>query len=1645
MSKSILEKTSFSIIRTNPRLTSNVRLITDSRDRMYLESFSVNDELSKSKYKGFKVSSNSDYYFDLFRFYNNKTTFSKEIAFQLFEKDNGLSLKDKYGLQYDTTYGYGAKAIPSKLYDEEFSMFAPMWIEPNNIPDYFIICRLEDPVSVNTKNSATEFDQNVFDQITDPKNFTKNILDKSTIISSFDLTNESNLGRYIRKHANNIDFPEASVLANWEKDKYFEYNGINLARPGFISKKVDMYYESWPNDKTIIEFENSITDGFAKSGIAHPNVLNLEFLFDDEDATKYTFNRYFGLYVNKAQYNEFFIDGNKLFDDRFNQPTQLPVPIKNDVGYKDNIEDQIQINSNGIYVYAETPVISSLPGATAFFPNQIVNGEARIGYCQDAAGNFHKIKNNSAFPNDTLQLNDTTINWKDFSGFQAPENYVNAEFNYSVKGRPACVIEFTSQPINDDEFRIYFTDPNDLSGLDFIDNFTMTASNTIPLRTSVSNAYSTLGSTDDIAIAFSSAVNHAASLFNDLLSIRAIAIGSKVVIFSRVPSETWNKIKVTSFSQSVLSSNIAIKFISGIDSNGYVSTTYQSSPQPFTPVIGWLASGNFVGGNDNTKAKIKVSSDDTSLFSTDKYLVTNKGYSKIKNVVPYLDQPVRDNAGRIIGFTDFEKYFTVNIEDNTNEDIQLTSSSQAVIVPLRFNNCGLLSIYPIKDFDFDFFNIQYDKDADANVTKLRNFYLGQTGPFGQTSAFDPSAPGLTGSTGWIDQIIGPSSAFVDNGEFSGLMGISNLIDDTDSVIYNEYDRLKENDIKEFALDSRVVPFINKWVYDDGSKDVRENPYRLNSNAAFRYPNFGPSFREFDSNPKFFTHEWYYLQKYPPYMSIDERIDSFSYFNDAINIGATTYSGATADLGLTTVISTTGTELDDYFTEYFTREIIFPPNQSSGIAVNQEVRYSTFAYGTEARFPETVFRGAKVVIKERFDKTPINFNINKQKLKRGTKYNDYKFACCLSLVDTGVLYKIIENEKFKTITLLVEAGLRNENFTKIGGTPIGSTSADDYFIDRSLIYTLRDQIEIDAVSGNYEPSNQTLSGALYYWEPADPSLSPNVDPASCRLYFTTNTLTGTIPDLFNELSLNEQGAYNRVVIPNPTNPAMVWVADGISQVSSDVIICDTFQEYDAATISVLQSTNLFIAPLLPPPSPPNFTGIFDATGLWKEVPTYLDGGYRGYANVINQLSFAEIADSINRGDPNVVYITVKEDGTVVENDKLLELSIPTEAVKANYLVPREDTEVPNQLDSILSGDVAGFRMGASQDAVLNIQSRYNGRYQPKFNNLAGFTDYRFRWDLEKYKLGTLDLKYGTRYYGFDKYMNLEFNVEDPNFFNLKNYFYNKVNPENPSGVLKLSDTNRPSLYPKIGEVAVDKRNMYLWLSNWDMNYYQKAVDRTTEEKIIGYRGTIENKAFFSSKIMSIPDSIRLENWEVIELSDLAGGLSDITNVSANVARSDNKTSTPKPSQPAGNSQPAASNAKTDKKELILDVFTTKALTKYLRADGIDSEFIEYVNPSFSFGELGLDDDIEQYIANNIFERYEIKQIIFYESIYKNNVFSVNELELNLTNKELLEKGFKISENLSVKFFTDSPLNFKLIYNIPKLNNYSISFKVDLVKK
>ena len=74
MSKNFVIDNSFQLIRTNPKLTSNVKVVVDKEQHIYLESFNSNKQLSDNKYKHFRVSKDSYFEDKIPVFYNNLPT-----------------------------------------------------------------------------------------------------------------------------------------------------------------------------------------------------------------------------------------------------------------------------------------------------------------------------------------------------------------------------------------------------------------------------------------------------------------------------------------------------------------------------------------------------------------------------------------------------------------------------------------------------------------------------------------------------------------------------------------------------------------------------------------------------------------------------------------------------------------------------------------------------------------------------------------------------------------------------------------------------------------------------------------------------------------------------------------------------------------------------------------------------------------------------------------------------------------------------------------------------------------------------------------------------------------------------------------------------------------------------------------------------------------------------------------------------------------------------------------------------------------------------------------------------------------------------------------------------------------------------------
>ena len=152
MAEKLLDKASYSIIRTNPKLTANVKIVSDGTD-IYLESFSANTRLASQKFKAFKVDGRSTYDRDVFRFFDYGK-FPIESAYEIFQEYEDTAVLSSYGNQYEMFYCAGTRSVASESYPQSLGTLAPLWLN-EQMPSAFVIFRLDNPAAVN-KTSVRE-------------------------------------------------------------------------------------------------------------------------------------------------------------------------------------------------------------------------------------------------------------------------------------------------------------------------------------------------------------------------------------------------------------------------------------------------------------------------------------------------------------------------------------------------------------------------------------------------------------------------------------------------------------------------------------------------------------------------------------------------------------------------------------------------------------------------------------------------------------------------------------------------------------------------------------------------------------------------------------------------------------------------------------------------------------------------------------------------------------------------------------------------------------------------------------------------------------------------------------------------------------------------------------------------------------------------------------------------------------------------------------------------------------------------------------------------------------------------------------------------------------------------------------------------
>jgi len=730
------------------------------------------------------------------------------------------------------------------------------------------------------------------------------------------------------------------------------------------------------------------------------------------------------------------------------------------------------------------------------------------------------------------------------------------------------------------------------------------------------------------------------------------------------------------------------------------------------------------------------------------------------------------------------------------------------------------------------------------------------------------------------------------------------------------------------------------------------------------------------------------------MDFDQKLNSFSYFDNDLyfpdlpfigSLGSTsTYLGLTGASGASANLLSI---VDDYFLSYFTRETI------DGLEVPRDFKYSIFSGASNSKAAETLFRGAKIEVLDRSEFSPINYNRESLKYVYNEKYNNYRFSAVLTYGDAGTQITVIKNDKWKSITVVIQCDFNDVLFQYEDTI----TSTIKKFIDRSLLYTVDDKLQLNA--GELEYKDNPISGKIVDW----------IDNGSYFEVIMGTDNVGNTPNLTSEVTQNEDGGYNTISV---SANSFTYTFNGIYDITANTFKC--------TTISGL--------PLLPNPAAPNSTyslsNLVNSTWIpfstlrtspLETNPIYDAGGYNAYRSEIDAISFASIQNSINLGDDEIRYISVSKTGVVEENTFVISLIRPDYPIKSSYL--KREVLKKTSLDSQQNQSILGYTIGSLDRISLNPIVRYRGNYTPRWKNIFQFVD------MNDLKLEGLD------------YLNIQILtdlgwIKDNNLGKIKNLYYNKVNTENPNIILtnNLNTDSERFIYPLIGDVSIDFSDFYVFRSNWDPFYYKKYIKNNLFENVIGTREPKEEKSFFASKAISIPNEIRLETFPLgILTSQDVIDAGSLQNVDAGIITKNIITSS--------------------KTELDLGIIVTKSLEEWLITDGFGTEFYKFIDPNYSFGDLILDDDIKTYIQENIFQRYVIKEVIFWEKVWipTKGINDLPQIAINLTDIQKIQNGYLKSKNFKVIIDESGGLNFKVIYTVPKDKRTSIAITVVLEKK
>lgn len=312
---------------------------------------------------------------------------------------------------------------------------------------------------------------------------------------------------------------------------------------------------------------------------------------------------------------------------------------------------------------------------------------------------------------------------------------------------------------------------------------------------------------------------------------------------------------------------------------------------------------------------------------------------------------------------------------------------------------------------------------------------------------------------------------------------------------------------------------------------------------------------------------------------------------------------------------------------------------------------------------------------------------------------------------------------------------------------------------------------------------------------------------------------------------------------------------------------------------------------------------------------------------NDLSINSIKKNINEGNLELEIGTSKK-VSYNSNDFRINIVDP-DSINTYDIFASKPVMVYNDKKNVIGSVDVGLKSNVNKMGI-KIINRYSGYYNPIFKDIVFYNNLNNC----SFSNTSFDSGYSDNYGKFGV---------------INNMWFHKVN-DNKKKIIKTLNPN----YPLMGQYALDYRDYNIFESNWDENHYTRQVDFEHSEPCQNISSMKNGLCMLGSKYLNVPNTIEIFGLSMGDDSEWKGEWNDdwITN-------------------------PDACPGEVMFKEINNNsvnfyFFFKKRILRYFRGI-LKEEFEKYIDSNFSFGNEGVDDDIDEYVTKNILKLYKLDRV------------------------------------------------------------------------